>query len=324
MRRPLADKRPLGPLFGESGDTIQSRLTDDVRSDMEFEEGGSVKVYFHSSTDMRELKNNEVSLFVTSPPYNVGYNYGSYEDKLGYDEYMTLLAEVFTEAYKKLRPEGKLCINIPAILKGPGKVGENHIAMASDVVQLIDSRRELTGSKFDTPEINKFQNYTDFRLFETIVWNKGRLGTERPLGSLPRPFRFEQEITHESILVFQKPGTRNFSKMSDQRKKASELEKPEYSHTTGSVFDTTLKDSVWNIQPSNPITLDGEKTPVFPMELPRRLIKAYSFVGDIVVDPFAGVGTTMRAAKELDRLSVGYEKRSELKPKIKELVGEKI
>ncbi len=60
---------------------------------------------------------------------------------------------------------------------------------------------------------------------------------------------------------------------------------------------------------------------MFPEELPRRLIKMFSFVGDTVLDPFLGSGTTSLAAKNLDRNSIGYEINEDFLPIIKEKLG---
>jgi len=324
MRRPFSDKRPLGPLFSDTSEnTIQSRLTPGIRDEIGFEDGGNVKMYFHPSQDMSELRNGEVALFITSPPYNVDYDYGSVNDAKPYSDYMSLLAEVFTEAYDKLMPEGRLCVNIPTIDKAQGSPSGGNIPVAADLTNMLVDDPSF-GNKFNTPEINQLKRRTDYSLYEHIIWNKGRFGRDTALGSLPRPFRFQHEITHESILIFQKPGKRNLDLVSNKRIEASKLDSDWFSASTGSQFQTNAKDSLWNIRPSNDVKLNGEKIPTFPEEIPRRLIEGHSFVGDIVVDPFAGAGTTLKVAKETDRLGVGYEKRSDLKPLIEDTVGERV
>jgi len=125
-------------------------------------------------------------------------------------------------------------------------------------------------------------------------------------------------------LVFQKPGKRNLSLVEDERINASKLNKEWWTSSEGDLPDTTAKDNVWNLRPANPISRQGEKVPTFPEELPKRLIEGYSFVGDLVVDPFAGAGTTLLAAKNIDRLGVGYELREQLRPVIEERVGESV
>lgn len=324
MRRPLENARPFGPVFNQSSESIQSRLTSGVREDIGFEDGGSVKVYFHSSSDMRELKPGEVNLIVTSPPYNVDYNYGSFADSSPYEKYMSMLAEVFTECYRKLTPECRLCINVPTIDKtGSAGLGVGNIPLASDLTDMLVDDPSFS-QKFDTPEINELKAETDFKLYDHIIWNKGRFSDRSGLGSLPRPFRFDHDITHESILILQKPGKRNLSLVEDERLEASKLNKDWWTTGEGGLADTSAKDSVWNLRPSGPVIYQGEKVPTFPEELPKRLIQGHSFVGDLVVDPFAGAGTTLLAAKNTDRLGVGYELRQELKPLIESRVDEAV
>lgn len=325
MRRPLRDKRPFGPIFGQTGsETIQSRLTEGVRDDIGFEDGGMAKMYFHTSTDMRELKRGEVNLFVTSPPYNVDYNYGSVGDSSSYRDYMSLLAEVFTECYDKLTDEGRLCVNVPTIDKSNStQLGVGNIPLAGDIINMLVDDPSF-GQKFDTPEINKLKRQTDYRLYDHIIWNKGRFSKQAGLGSLPRPFRFQHDITHESILVFQKPGTRNLSLVENERLEASKLDTSWWTTGEGELPDTSAKDNVWNIRPANPVTYKSESVPTYPEELPKRLIQGHSFVGDLVVDPFAGAGTTLVAAKNTDRLGVGYELRDSLKPLIESRVNETV
>lgn len=323
VQRPFADKRPFGPIFGQSNSsTIQTRLTPDIREKIGFEEGGNVKMFFHSSESMPELGNGKVSVVITSPPYNVDYEYGSVSDAKDYKEYMSLLASVFTESYKKLMPEGRLCVNVPTIDKtNDSTIGSGNIPVAADLTDMLVDDPSFD-NKFDTPEVDKLKRETDYRLFDHIIWDKQSVtSTDTPLGSLPRPFRFPHNITHESILVFQKPGKRNLSLVENERLEASELDKEQFTTEGG---PDSLKDNVWNIRAQDDIKVNGERVPVFPKKIPKWLIQSYSFVGDIVVDPFAGAGTTLMAAKDTDRLGVGYEIRSELKPLIEDRVGEDV
>jgi DNA modification methylase len=72
--------------------------------------------------------------------------------------------------------------------------------------------------------------------------------------------------------------------------------------------------SIWEMQPAK---AKSEKHPApFPEELPRRLIKLFSFYGDVVMDPFLGTGTTAKVALELGRSAVGFELNPEYLPLI--------
>lgn len=96
----------------------------------------------------------------------------------------------------------------------------------------------------------------------------------------------------EYILVFKKYGKKR--KVSKEIKEKSKLTKEEW---------ITYFSQVWNI----PGVRQIEHEAMFPDEIPRRLIKMFSFWGDTVLDPFLGSGTTSKIAIELERSSIGIE-----------------
>jgi len=126
------------------------------------------------------------------------------------------------------------------------------------------------------------------------------------MGSFPYPRNGIIKIDYEFILIFKKPG--DSPRVSKEIKEQSKLSKEE-----------------WNEYFSGHWNFNGEKQikhlAMFPEELPKRLIKMFSFVGDTVLDPFLGSGTTILAAKNLSRNSIGYEINPEFLPIIKEKVG---
>jgi len=331
MRRPFADKRPLGPFMNRKQTVSQNTSLDN-------RDLGNVDVHFHTSENMEELANESVSLIVTSPPYNFNWDYNSYNDESNYvSEYLSLLARVFNESYKKLMPEGRLAVNLPTIDKQSSKGRSGNISTASDVISMmVTSQTKFGAHAVTSGDIRKMRSNTDWLLEDHIIWNKGIQSASTGLASLGggrgRPFRFSLDSTHESIIVFQKPGKRNLDNVPTEYIKASSLDKSFWTRTgdppegcsTYPQCHTTAKDNLWTAQTTNIFNENGEKVPAFPEVIPERLIKSYSFVGDTVVDPFAGAGTTLKVASNLDRSSVGYELREELKPLIKRNTGQDI
>ena len=126
------------------------------------------------------------------------------------------------------------------------------------------------------------------------------------MGSFPYPRSGIIKLDYEFILIFKKLG--NPPKVSKQIKEQSKLTQEE-----------------WNQYFAGHWNFSGEKQvrhlAMFPEELPRRLIKMFSFVGDTILDPFLGSGTTSLAAKNLHRNSVGYEMNEDFLPIIKEKLG---
>ena len=93
----------------------------------------------------------------------------------------------------------------------------------------------------------------------------------------------------------------------------------EDSKITHEEFTDWVQNSIWEFQPAS---AKKEVHPApFPEELPRRCIRLYSFVGDTILDPFAGSGTTLKVARELGRNSIGYEINPNYTPIIREKIG---
>jgi site-specific DNA-methyltransferase (adenine-specific) len=159
-------------------------------------------------------------------------------------------------------------------------------------------------------EIIKFCETVGFDYMGAIIWQKvttcNTTGGATIMGSFPYPRNGILKIDYEFILIFKKQGTPpNISRDIKERSKLTIEEWNEFfaGH--------------WNIP--------GEKQnghlAMFPEEIPRRLIKMFSFVNDTVLDPFLGSGTTTLAAKNLDRNSIGYEINADFIPVIKEKLG---
>ncbi len=240
----------------------------------------NVKIIIGDSRKMEEVLDESIGLIVTSPPYWNIKDYG-FKDQIGYGqtlhEYLKDIYRVWKECYKKLLPGRRLCINIGdqfarSIIYGRYKVIPLHAEIIS---QCEDIGFDYMGS---------------------IIWQKkttmNTTGGANVMGSYPYPPNGLVEIDYEFILIFKKPGKEN--NVSKEIKDESILTKEEWkSYFTGH----------WNFGGAKQI----EHEAMFPEELPLRLIKMFTFVGDTVLDPFLGSGTTIKTAIQLKRNSVGYE-----------------
>ncbi|MBI3125333.1 MAG: thermonuclease family protein [Ignavibacteriales bacterium] len=243
---------------------------------------------------MKELPDNSVHLVITSPPYWQLKDYGS-DDQIGfndsYEEYINNLNLVWKECHRVLNNGCRLCINIGdqfarAVYYGRYKV--------------IPIREEII----------KFCENIGFDYMGAIIWQKvttsNTSGGGVQMGSYPYPRNGILKIDYEFILVLKKLG--EAPKPTSEQKEMSKMTPEEWN---------TFFAGHWNfagVKQSNHLAM-------FPEELPRRLIRMFSFVGETVLDPFAGSGTTAVAAKKLDRNSVGYEINSEFVEIIKEKLG---
>jgi modification methylase len=240
---------------------------------------------------MSELANNSVHLAITSPPYWQLKDYGT-ETQIGYhhsyEEYINNLNLVWKECYRVLHSGCRLCINIGdqfarAVYYGRYKV--------------IPIREEII----------KFCENIGFDYMGAIIWQKvttsNTTGGGVQMGSYPYPRNGILKLDYEFILIFKKLG--------DTPK--PEKEQKELSKMTAEEWNTYFAGH-WNFAGAR----QDNHIAMFPEELPKRLIKMFAFVGDTVLDPFAGSGTTNLAAKNLDRNSIGYEINPEFIPVIKQ------
>lgn len=243
---------------------------------------------------MKELANESVHLIVTSPPYWQLKDYG-HKEQIGYndtyEDYINNLNLVWNECYRVLHKGCRLCINIGDQFARSVYYGR---------YKIIPIRTEII----------KFCETIGFDYMGAIIWQKvttcNTTGGATVMGSFPYPRSGILKIDYEFILIFKKLGSS--PKVSKEIKEKSKLSQRE-----------------WNEYFSGHWNFTGEKQDkhlaMFPEELPKRLIKMFSFVGDTALDPFLGSGTTTLAAKNLKRDSIGYEINEEFLPIIKKKIG---
>ncbi len=281
------------------------------------------KVIIADSRCMEEIEDSSVHLIVTSPPYpmiemwdplfrKLDERIDSLWDKAEserdrrrkekfvrriYELMHENLAEVWKECYRVLVDGGIACINIgdaTRSVNGVFRLFPNH----SKVIEVCERIGFLT--------------------LPYILWKKP---TNKPkykgkgafLGSGFLPPNAYVTLDCEYILIFRKGGPRRF--------------KPKDPLRYESAYTKEQRDSwftqIWDV-PGTKQTLHERRVAAFPDEIAYRLIRMFSIVGDTVLDPFLGTGTTMRVARELKRNSVGYEIDRSLLPIILDKVGDPV
>ena len=249
------------------------------------------RIIFGDSRSLNQIEDKSVQLIITSPPYWQLKDYGT-DDQIGfndsYEDYINNLNLVWKECDRVLADGCKLCINIGdqfarSVYYGRYKV----IPIRTEIIRFCES----LGMDY----------------MGAIIWQKtttmNTSGGGAIMGSFPYPRNGILKMDYEFILLFKKLG--NAPKPTKEQKEQSAMTKEEW----GQYFS-----SHWNF---NGVKQTGHIA-MFPEELPKRLIKMFSFVGETVFDPFAGSGTTSLAAKNLGRNSIGYEINKEFAPLIKE------
>ena len=267
------------------------------------------KVYFRNAQCMKEIAAASVDLIVTSPPYfNIkdyakdGYQQRTHSSQeisqLGdirdYAVFIRELLKVWGECERVLKPNGKLAINVP-LLPMPKKILLTHYNR-----HIFDLNADIQHSILKQPK-------TEMYLYDLYIWNRINASKKLMFGSYPYPRNFYAQNFCEFISVYVKAGPPDRS-VCPEAKAKSKLSKAEWVEYTK---------QIWNIAiPHKGDLAFGKHAAIMPEEIVRRCIKLFTFVGDVVLDPFAGSGTTLKIAKELERQYVGYEIVEAYKPTI--------
>ena len=229
---------------------------------------------------MNDIIDESIRLIITSPPYFNAKNY-DHQDQIGlksnsYAKYISSMNSVWRECFRVLKPNGKLCINSPILPMDKQTMSTHH-------------NRDYLNINNDIE--NNILNTTKFFRYDLIIWDKGSTD-QLMMGSYPHPPNFYGLNTIEFINIFVKDGKPE--KIDNKTKNKSKLSKDEWRKYIS---------SIWKFPPEH----DRVHPAPFPVELPFRLIKLFSFTNDIILDPFMGSGTTALAAKMVERHFLGYE-----------------
>lgn len=229
---------------------------------------------------LHAMPNESVHLAITSPPYNVGLEYDSHNDKMPYDEYLKWLTGFWAELYRVLVPGGRFALNVaPTSIKDFRPI---HYDVARDLV------------------------HVGFIMRTEILWYKQTMRRRTAWGSWKSPRNPHMVPSWEYVLVFCKGSWALEGNKSDVDITSEEFIK--------------YSDAFWAIQPETrgrqpflnslypprggrkaPRKEDGGHPAPFPEELIKRLIKFYSYQGNVILDPFGGTGTVAAVAYRLKR-----------------------
>lgn len=250
------------------------------------------KLIIGNCMEMKEIPDGSVHLVVTSPPYfNAPFDYKNLFRSYG--QFLGVLRKVAKEAFRVLAEGRIFALNIDDML--------------------------VNGEKFPiVADATKIFLEAGFRYRDRIIWKKpdGYLRISRRSGVLlqnPYPMYFYPDNLLESIIIFQK-GKFDYKSIPKEIREKSKIDKKEFQ-------DKKWFMTLWemnNVMPGSPLEKD---IAAFPEELPYRIIKLFSYVGETVLDPFVGSGTTMKVARQLGRNSIGIEIKKSLIPIIKKKLG---
>lgn len=239
----------------------------------------SNKIIIGNCQNMKEIDDNSVHLVVTSPPYfNAPFDYPDLFES--YEKFLELIQNVSNE------------------LKRVVDIGRIAAFVCDDTL--------INGKKYSVvADITKIFIEKGFKYREKITWIKpeGYIRISRRSGVViqhPYPMYYYPDNLQESILIFQN-GKFDYKTISKEKKLESKIDLKKFQKEKWFL-------NVWNITNVLPLNNRLEKgIAAFPDEIPSRLIQLYSYMGETILDPFLGSGTTIKVANKLGRKGIGYE-----------------
>ena len=227
----------------------------------------NIQIYRKDLLKLNEISKSSIDLVITSPPYNVDICYGSSKDDLSYEKYLKFTREWIKKCYDFSKDDGRFCLNIP-----------------------LDKNKG--GQKPVYADITQIAKEIGWKYHSTVIWNEGNISRRTAWGSWLSASAPYVIAPVEVIVILYKECWKKNSPV-----KKDDITKQEFMDWTN---------GLWTF-PGQSKKGAGGHPAAFPIELARRCIKLFSFVGETVLDPFCGSGSTLVGAFLHNRKAIGVD-----------------